>query len=276
MSLENQWFQGLVDLNAYPILDLDNPTAQAVLTKARYQLDQVGAAEMPGFLTSAGVEKLIQESVQLENSAFWNALTGNAYLDEPDKSLPEHHVRRWTESTSLGAVGYDQFPDHFLLRRIYEWEPFINFIREVLHLPKLYRYADPMGALNLSVMKKGDYLRWHFDQSDFVTSLSVRNSEAGGDFEYAPRIRAPKNENYEEIGKLLKGDRSKVVNIPNHPGTLLVFQGRYSIHRVTEIQGNTSRLMGLLGYAGEPGVMSSDYLRKIRYGRTAPLNQGKL
>lgn len=275
MSSENLWFQGLVDLEAYPILDLANPKTKEVISKAKYQLDKVGAAEMPGFLTHEGIERLVKESVQLENAAYWNALTGNAYLDEPENSLPENHVRRWRESTSLGAVGYDQFPEHFLLRKIYEWECFINFIGEVLSLPKLYRYADPMGALNLSVMKQRDYLRWHFDQSDFVTSLSVRNSEKGGDFEYAPRIRGPQNENYDEVGKLLKGDRSRVVTIPNHPGTLLVFQGRYSIHRVTEIQGKTSRLIGLFGYADKPGVMSSDYLRKIRYGRTEPLNQGK-
>ncbi len=274
MALENQWFQGLVDLEVYPILDLENRKIKEVISRAKCQLDQLGAAEMTGFLTPHGVKKLTEESVQMEQSAYWNALTGNAYLDEPEASLPENHIRRWTESTSLGAVGYDQFPEHFLLRRIYEWEPFMNFIREVLSLPKLYRYADPMGALNLSVMKKGDYLRWHFDQSDFVTSLAVRNSEVGGEFEYAPRIRAPKNENYEDVGKLLKGDRTKVVTIPNHPGTLLVFQGRYSIHRVTEIQGETSRLIGLFGYADEPGVMSSDYLRKIRYGRTSPLKQG--
>lgn len=115
----------------------------------------------------------------MAEAAFWNALTGNAYLEEPDKNLPADHVRKIFEPTSLGAVGYDQFPVDNLLRKIYEWEPFMNFIQQILNLPKLYRYADPMGALNLSVMKENDYLRWHFDQTDFVTSLSVRNSEKG-------------------------------------------------------------------------------------------------
>jgi len=273
--MEDQWYQGLVDLENYPVLEPADPQLLAVIEKARAQLDKNGAAEMPGFLTPEGVKRLETESIQLESSAYWNALTGNAYLDEPESSLSETHVRRWTETTSLGAVGYDQFPSEFLLRKIYEWQPFMNFIQNILGLPKLYHYADPMGALNLSVMKESDYLRWHFDQSDFVTSLSVRNSEKGGEFEYVPRIRGPKQENYDAVQSVLKGARDQVVNIPNRPGTLLVFQGRYSIHRVTRIEGKTSRLMGLFGYAAEPNVMSSEYLRKIRYGRTTPIENRK-
>ena len=270
--MESQWFQHLVDLEAYPIYDLNHPKTAQILKKAQSQLDSLGAAEMPGFLTPKGISQMELESSQLEKSAFWNALVGNAYLDEPENSLPENHVRRWTETTSLGAVGYDQFPKEFLLRKIYEWPHFMEFIRTLLGLPKLYQYADPMGALNLSVMKKDDYLRWHFDQSDFVTSLSVRNSEKGGAFEYVLRIRAPRQENYEAVQSILKGNRERVIHIPNCPGTLLVFQGRYSLHRVTKIEGETSRLMGLLGYAAEPNVMSTEYLRKIRYGRTEPLS----
>lgn len=271
MTKENQWYQTLINLSVYPISDLKDPKTVEAISKARRQLEECGAAEMTDFLTPAGIEKLNEESIELEKTAYWNALVGNAYLDEPENTLPEDHVRRWTEPTSLGAVGYDQFPENYLLRRIYEWPAFMNFIQEVLSLPKLHRYADPMGALNLSVMKTNDYLRWHFDQSDFVTSLSIRNSEKGGDFEYVPRIRGAQSENYDAVKSVIRGNRDKVVHIANRPGTLLVFQGRYSIHRVTPIEGKTSRLMGLFGYAAEPNVMSTEYLRKIRYGRTTPL-----
>ena len=60
---------------------------------------------------------------------------------------------------------------------------------------RLYRYADPMGALNLAVMGEGERLHWHFDQTDFVTSIALRPSEAGGDFEYVPLIRSAIDEN---------------------------------------------------------------------------------
>ena len=267
------WYTGLVNLAKYPLLDKAHPQYKKQVEKAKNELSECGAAEMTDFLTAEGVEKLKQDSVAIEGSAYWNALIGNAYLDEPDASLPEDHARKIVDTTSLGAVGYDQFPTQNLLRQIYEWEAFIEFIREIVELKALYRYADPMGALNLSVMKDGDYLRWHFDQSDFVTSLSVRNAEQGGAFEYVPRLRSKENENYDRVRAVLKGSRDGVVHVPNKPGTLLVFQGRYSLHRVTPVQGKTSRLMGLFGYAAEPGVMSSEYLRKIRYGRVEPVTQ---
>ncbi|MCX6101751.1 MAG: hypothetical protein NT000_00615 [Proteobacteria bacterium] len=275
MNQSSQWPLEFINLETYPMLTLGSAQTQSVISQAQQQLKLSGAAEMPLFLNPLGIARLIQESLPLAEAAFWNALTGNAYLEEPDKNLPADHVRKIFEPTSLGAVGYDQFPVDNLLRKIYEWEPFMNFIQQILNLPKLYRYADPMGALNLSVMKENDYLRWHFDQTDFVTSLSVRNSEKGGEFEYAPRIRGPEKENYEKVQKVIKGESNEVVNIPNRPGTLLIFQGRYSLHRVTQIKGKTSRLMGLLGYAAEPNIMSTEYLRKIRYGRTAPLKEMK-
>ena len=58
-----------------------------------------------------------------------------------------------------------------------------------------------------------------------------------------------------------------VVTIENAPGSLVLFQGRYSLHRVKPIHGERSRWLALLGYDTKPGVMSSDHLRMMRYGR---------
>ena len=52
------------------------------------------------------------------------------------------------------------------------------------------------------------------------------------------------------------------------PGTLVLFQGRYSIHRVTPIEGDVPRLVALLAYDTKPGTCSSELLRAFRYGRT--------
>jgi hypothetical protein len=52
------------------------------------------------------------------------------------------------------------------------------------------------------------------------------------------------------------------------PGTLLVFEGRYSLHRVSPISGSTVRHVGLLAYDTKPGTTGTELLRKDRYGRT--------
>lgn len=260
----------IINLNRYPIHDLNSSVARNLVEQCRVTLEATGICELPQFVTPLGLEKLVMESRDMEPLAFHNAVIGNAYLDTPDPKLPEGHPRKMVEPTSLGAVAYDQFPASNTLRQIYEWEPLANFIGAVLQLPKVYRYADPMGALNLAVMKDGDYLRWHFDQTDFVSSLSIQQPEEGGHFEYVPMIRTPENENYEAVKTLLQGSNEGVVNVPNQPGSLVLFKGRYSIHRVTPIRGRRSRLIGLFGYDSKAGVVSSEHLRQMRYGRTEP------
>jgi hypothetical protein len=53
-----------------------------------------------------------------------------------------------------------------------------------------------------------------------------------------------------------------------NPGTLLIFEGRYSLHRVSPISGSTLRYVGLLAYDTKPGTVGSSLLRTDRYGRS--------
>lgn len=262
--------ESLVNLERYPIADLSSGPAQSLITQCQAELDATGSCELKGFVTPLGLERLVVESRDMEDLAFHNALVGNAYLEEADPALPEDHVRKMKEPTSLGAVGYDQFPAANCLRQIFEWDPLMNFIGQVLRLPEIYRYGDPMGALNLAVMKDGDYLRWHFDQTDFVTSLSIQQPEVGGYFEYVPMIRSSREENYDRVKAVIKGAREGVVTVENEPGSLVLFKGRHSLHRVTPVGGKRSRLIGLLSYDTQKGIVGSEHLRKMRYGRTQP------
>jgi hypothetical protein len=117
-------------------------------------------------------------------------------------------------------------------------------------------------------MEAGDQLWWHFDQTDFVVSLALQSSRAGGDFEYVPRIRSADDERYDDVARVLAGTTDRVVTLPMTPGTLLVFAGRHSLHRVSPIRGTTPRLVALFGYDTQPGTMSSELLKAVRYGRT--------
>ena len=52
------------------------------------------------------------------------------------------------------------------------------------------------------------------------------------------------------------------------PGTLMLFEGRYSLHRVTPIvRADAARYVALFGYDTKPGTMSSELLKLVRYGR---------
>jgi hypothetical protein len=234
---------------------------------------ELGACEMPEFISNKALELLQAESAILEKQAFYKPVNANAYLKPGDDSLPKDHPLNMTENTNVGVIAYDQYPEDSLLRRIYEYNPLMDFVGAIMNLPAIYRYGDPMGGLNLSVMRDTDYLRWHFDQTDFVTSLSIQSSDQGGEFEYAPLIRNSENENYDAVRKLLNGDRSLVTRITNKPGTLVLFKGRYSIHRVTPIVGRKNRLMGLFGFDSKPDVRSTPHLLEMRYGRQQPVSK---
>ena len=69
------------------------------------------------------------------------------------------------------------------------------------------------------------------------------------------------------MSRVLAGERDRLITQPMTPGTLLVFAGRYSLHRVSPIAGTTPRLVALLGYDTKPGTMSSELLKEVRYGR---------
>jgi hypothetical protein len=116
-------------------------------------------------------------------------------------------------------------------------------------------------------MADGDELEWHFDQTDFVVSLALRNPESGGDFLYAPRIRGEGEERYADVARVLAGDTARVRRLPMRPGTLLLFEGRHSIHCVSPVRGATPRLVGLLAYDTRPGTCASPLLQQARYGR---------
>ena len=258
-----------VDLERYPIRDLAAPAAETLIARCRAELRATGACVLPGFLSEAALARMTEEGRAVAPSAHWDASGpgGTAYLEAPDASFPEDHPRRRLQRSSVGAVAYDLIQADHALRQLYEWAGLMDFIERVVDRGPIYRYADPLGALNVAVMRQGDRLLWHYDQTDFVTSILLQGCKAGGAFEYVPMIRQPGNENYDRVRRLLDGDRSEVVQLDIRPGTFVFFEGRQSIHRVSPIEGETDRLIALLGFDTRPDTCSSDRLKMRRYGR---------
>jgi hypothetical protein len=257
----------LVDLDRYPILDPAAPARRALARRCRAELDAMGACELEGFLRPEATARMAREAEALGSVAHRNAGKGTPYLEIPDPAWPQDHPRRSFGEYGVDVVPYDRVPAPHALRRLYEWDPLMEFIAAAIGAPLLFRYADPLGALNVAVMGEGDRLQWHYDQTDFVVSLALRGAEAGGDFEYVPLIRSRTDENYPAVQRLLGGDESAVRRVPLRPGTLLLFEGRCSIHRVSPIRGGTTRLVALLAYDTKPGTCASEVLQRARYGR---------
>jgi hypothetical protein len=266
----------LIDLERYPLTRPDSRELRAPIAEARASLAGKGVAILPGFLkpealraAAADVEKLLPRA-HLEDVS-----VGTPYLELADTSFPEGHPRRTDIHSKTWVIAYDRIPRAAGIRRLYEWDGLMEFVGEVLERRPLYRYADPLGALNLTCMEEGHVQGWHFDSTDFVVSIALQASESGGEFECAPFIRSDDDERYDAVARVLRGEAGARVEVfPMTPGTLMIFQGRRSLHRVSPVRGSRPRYVALLAYDTKPGTDSSDLLKLVRYGRTAPLGDG--
>ncbi len=252
----------LIDTERYDLNEAE--LSAACLAQFRSE----GICVLPGFLRPEAVASLVAESDELAPLAHRSATTATVHLAGPDPSLPEDDLRAIALSSSVEVVGYDLFPAQSHLRALYESDELLDFIRRCLGVDELHRYADPFGALNLAIMRDGDRLGWHFDMTDFVVSIAIQSSTSGGEFENAARIRSATDENIGAVGAVVAGsDQHRVRVEPMTPGTLMIFNGRWSLHRVDPIIGDRPRYVALLAYDTKPGTESTDTLKLARYGR---------
>ncbi len=258
----------LVDLERYPIVDLDAAGTVALAQQCRDELDRDGVSILPAFLTAEATARAVAESETLAPLGHPSDVEGTPYLELPANGWADGHPRVTWAHTRLTAVAYDRFPEGSVLRTLYESDVLLAFLSRALGF-EVFRYDDPLGGLNLAAMYDGDRLAWHYDQTDFVVSLAVQESESGGNFECVPRTRTPDDERYSDVSAILAGDDTRLVTIPMTPGTLMLFEGRHTLHRVSDIAGARPRYVGLFGYDRKPGTCSSELLRLIRYGRAS-------
>ena len=121
-------------------------------------------------------------------------------------------------------------------------------------------------------MHKDHYFPWHFDGNEFTLSILVQKAEKGGLFEYSPDLRSVENENFDEVTKVLRGSKDKVKSLDLQPGDLQIFKGRFSMHRVTKIEGNTSRYIALPTYVKDNYRVNKPEHSKQVYGKALPIH----
>lgn len=253
----------VVDLERYR---LDDPE---LIARCREELARDGAAKLDGFVRADAVEQMVADANAVSTRGYPNDAAHNAYFDdEIDDSLPDDHPRRIRVRSAQKAVAMDLLPDDFAPKALYLSDDVTRFIAAVLEKTTLFRSEDPLDGCNMTVYEAGDELGWHFDQSEFSVTLMIQRAEQGGDFEYAPMVRTPDDERYDDVRRVLLGETPAKV-LASEPGTLAFFRGRYSLHRVPPVGGSTPRMNSVLTYVSEPGHKLSAMAQQMYYGRTA-------
>jgi predicted 2-oxoglutarate/Fe(II)-dependent dioxygenase YbiX len=90
----------------------------------------------------------------------------------------------------------------------------------------------------------------------------------GGDFQYVRDLRYTTSGDldFEAVRQVLNDEREPQ-DLRMDPGTLVLFRGRESIHRVTPAQGQQTRVLAVLAYNSQSGIELSESSRMTFYGR---------
>ncbi|MCA1769083.1 MAG: hypothetical protein LC652_03735 [Halomonas sp.] len=273
---ETTSLHGLIDLGRYPIDELESPTGRELIESCRRQLDEDGCVVLKNFVLEAALARLERETERLSPQAHYNQTETNPYNNAGDPELPPSHpLNRFADRTN-GFVGGDRIDGDTIIRQVYQHSGFQHFIGAVVGMEEIHQYADPLADLVVNVLREGCQHPWHYDTNEFIVTMMTRQSHGGGRFEYAPGIRSPEGENFEAVEQVIDGDRSRLKSLDLQPGDLQVFFGRYSLHRVTPVEGDKERHTVIFAYAKEPGFIGRPERAERIFGRMAPIHERML
>jgi len=267
MTIEAVGYADVVDLDQYPIDRLDSEEGRALVEACRRDLLATGIAQLPGFVRAEAVAQTLAEAQDHADDVWASESTHTVYFTQPDESVAVDHPLRRQVRSAKKALAYDLIPAGSPLKRLYENDDMTNFIAAVLGKDQLYRSADPLDCLEIASFHPGDELGWHFDNSEFSVTLMLQEPEGGGDFDYFPNLRNDSNPNYSGVQAGIEENPEGRIRIGTGPGTLAVFHGHNSLHRVTPVTGEVVRVNSVLTYGDRPDMRLSPLTQMLFYGR---------
>ena len=260
----------LLDLDRYPLDALHGARGQSLLAGCRQELRDSGMFSLESLILPAALERCVAELEPLfDTLGFTHCREHNIYFNDAIREVPPDHPALRRFSTINRTICADRIPSS-PIAQIYAWQPLIDFLAAAMDKPRLYPMADPLARINVMAYRAGEELNWHFDRAEFTTTCLLQVPASGGSFQYRSGLRSDTDPNYDGVGRLLAGADNAVQDLPLAPGTLNVFRGKNTAHRVTPVEGDRARIIAVFSYYEEPDVSFSEAERLGFYGRTGP------
>ncbi|MTI03741.1 2OG-Fe(II) oxygenase [Roseibium sp. RKSG952] len=256
----------ILDLDRFPIDRPGSAEWNNLVENCRNDLEQDGMFNLDGLMRGQIAAQAVSDMApRFESEAFLHERRHNIYFKKI-ADLPEGHPALQEFQTSNRTLCADQIDGSALLR-LYEWPEFAQFLAATMGKPALHVMDDPLARVNVMSYQEGQALNWHFDRSEFTTTMLLQAPDQGGGFEYRTDLRSDTDPNYDGVAQLLSGgdDQSKVITLS--PGTLNVFKGKNTAHRVTPVGGDKARVIAVFSYYENPGVTFTEAERIGFYGR---------
>ena len=262
----------IVDLDTYPINQPGSQKYKDIINYNKKLLDNNGCCVLKNFIKEESINRMKQEAERKLNKVYWTKDKHNPYFIKDDETLPKDHPKRIFTVRESGYINSDDLEQNSDLNHLHDSDEMLKFVSDCLGVYPLYKWVDPLGKNPYSIMHSGHYFPWHFDGNEFTLSILVQKSEKGGIFEYSPDLRSKDNENFENVTKVLRGDRGTVKSLDLKPGDLQIFKGRFSMHRVTKIEGKSSRYIALPCYVKDPYRVNKPEHSIQVYGKAMPIH----
>ena len=258
----------LVDIARYPLGNPQDDRYRKTLSLIWARLEQDGCAVIPGFLSSLGLSRLLDEAKERRELAYFSANKKSyVYFSADDPSFAKDHPRRIFLERTNGFITSDCYSEKTASRVLYHWPALMTFIQDCLGKDRLYIYEDPVSNMIVNVLTPESQFNWHFDTNEFTITMLLKSAVSGGHFEYAPNLRNANDECYKDVGAVLRGDTQQVTRLNLAPGDLQLFLGRFSLHRVTKNTGLSDRLLLIMSFAEKPGMIGSVERTRELYGK---------
>lgn len=259
----------ILNLDTYPLDRPETPQWQALVTRCRADLARDGMFNLPGFMHPQIASEAAQAlTPKFGTESFRHEREHNIYFLKSIPGLPDDHPALTRFRTSNDTLCEDQLAET-PMARLYGWPEFARFLAATMDKPVLYPMSDPLAGLNTMSYREGQALNWHFDRSEFTTTLLLQAPDQGGEFIYRTDLRSDSDPNYDGVARMLRGEDPEVHTLTLTPGTLNVFRGKNTPHRVGDVKGDTARVISVFSFYDRPGVAFSDEERIGFYGRAS-------
>jgi hypothetical protein len=259
----------VINLERYPIEDTGTAVFRDMVDRLRNELNRQQYVVLPDFIRPGARTQAIEQVERVLHLANHNHSDRNCYLQrEPDSSLPQDHPRNRFLQASTWMLAADLLPPESPLKMLYYWPQMKQMVAGIVGVDALYDNEDPLQPVNALCYRNGDRSNWHFDSVNaFTMTLMLQAPERGGSFEMHPNTRTDDEQNYEQVKKVIGGDGTGVVEVGREEGSLCIFRGCNSLHRVSPVEGDRMRIMGVFVYENEPGITGDPEVNETVYGR---------
>ncbi len=258
----------ILDLDRYPLHAPEGALYRQVVDRCRARLAAEGMFDLEGFVHADALARCIAAlRPEIDTASFVHQRRHNIYFrDEVEGLAPDHPALRQMDTVNRTLCA-DQMRDS-PIAAIYEWAPLRRFLAEAMAKRELFLMDDDLARINVMSYRDGAALNWHFDRSEFTTTLLLQAPDGGGEFEFRRDLRSDDDPNYDGVARLLAGADRQVSRLALGPGTLNVFKGRNTAHRVTPVRGARERIIAVFSYYERPGVVFTREERIGFYGRS--------